>query len=312
LKKVIGFAGCKTTTKECMENLIQLGYKINYLITLTPEQGKKHLVSGYMDLKKFATENNITLYYPEKYSLQSDNDENKVKKLNLDILLVIGWQRLIPKWLLDNLTIGAFGVHGSSEPLPKGRGRSPINWCLVEGKKEFITHLFKYNKDVDAGEIVGIQTFDINEFDSCQTLHFKNRISMNRLLEKHLDNLLNNTAVLTPQPDIEPTFYPKRTAEDGMIDWNKNVKEIYNLIRAVTYPFPGAFSYINGEKILIWNAQPFDTQLKYDDKALGEIVEVFYDKSFVVKAKDSTLFITNFKINNINLIQKGNIISSNY
>lgn len=293
---------------ECMRGLIENGYKIDHLITLTPEQGKKYIVSGYMDLSAFAHSKGITLYYPQDYSLKHKIDISNISRFGIGILLVIGWQRLIPKWLLDILPIGAFGMHGSSEPLPKGRGRSPINWSLIENKSSFITNLFKYNEDVDTGMIVDSLEFDINQFDTCETLHFKNRIAMNRLLKKNLPSLLDGSAQLKPQPDVEPTYYPKRTPDDGLIDWNRSTLEIYNLIRAVTHPFPGAFTYINGSRLYIWRAQPFDSKILYNDRENGEIVEIFYNNNFLVKTSDESLLITNYTGVLNNQIKRGIVL----
>ena len=60
-----------------------------------------------------------------------------IKSLNIDIIFCMGWQRLIPEWLLNDLSVGAFGMHGSNKPLPHGRGRSPLNWSLIQDKNMF-------------------------------------------------------------------------------------------------------------------------------------------------------------------------------
>jgi methionyl-tRNA formyltransferase len=290
----IAFAGCKNTTLECMRQFWEDGFPIDYLITIKPDLGKKHLVSGYIDLTSFAMKNKISIYYANTYSMLNETDEQVINKLKIDLLFVIGWQRLIPKWLLDTLSIGAFGMHGSSEPLPKGRGRSPLNWSLIEDKKRFITNLFKYNEDVDAGEIVGSIEFDINPYDTCETLHFKNRIAMNRLLKIYLPKLLDGSVKLIKQGNGEPTYYPKRNPEDGIINWKNKTGDIYNLIRAVTRPFPGAFSFINKQQVLIWKSQPFDEKIRYDESIPGEILEVFMNGNFLVKTGDSTILITDY------------------
>ncbi|MFC1992260.1 methionyl-tRNA formyltransferase [Chloroflexota bacterium] len=309
--KILAFAGCKNTTMECMQTLMEDGYKIDYLITLTPEQGRKYVVSGYADMTEFAERHGISVYHPISYGLKDKRDEKALSKLGIDILMVIGWQRLIPKWFLDRLPIGAFGMHGSAELLPKGRGRSPINWSLIEGKKSFFAHLFKYDEGVDSGAIVDIQEFDINPFDTCETLHFKNRVIMNRLLKKNLSALLNETVQLQAQPvDVEPTYYPKRTSEDGIIDWNKSTEDIYNLIRAVTHPFPGAFTFLGKSRVYIWRAQPFDTKILYSEKVNGEIVEAFYNNSFLVKTSDGSLLVTEFDGVPTESIRKGAVFHS--
>src|SRR5262249_1444265 len=156
-----------------------------------------------------------------------------------------------------------------------GRGRSPMNWSLITGREIFYTHLFRYCPGVDDGPIAGFQTFDINPFDTCHTLHLKNMICMVQLCARLLPSLLDGTAVLTPQPPSPASYWPKRTAEDGLIFWTDSTWDIYNLVRGVTRPFPGAFTYLNDDiskKIFIWRATPFDTQLQRADAAPGTIV----------------------------------------
>ena len=137
--KKIAFFGCKTTTLECMQSLINQGFKIDLLVTLSPELGKKNEVAGYCDLYDFSIKNNIQLIVPKSYSLKKKEDEDILKQHKIDIALVIGWQRLIPEWLLDYISVGAFGMHGSPQPLPRGRGRSPLNWSLLHGKTSLLT-----------------------------------------------------------------------------------------------------------------------------------------------------------------------------
>ncbi|MFC2016749.1 methionyl-tRNA formyltransferase [Chloroflexota bacterium] len=186
-------------------------------------------------------------------------------------------------------------MHGSSKPLPYGRGRSPINWSLIQGRNVFYTHLFQYKPGVDDGPIAGVRSFDINQYDTCLILHFKNTISMIELCVKYLPSLIDGSAKLDSQPKENATYYPKRSEEDGLIYWEDSTKDIYNLIRAVTKPFPGAFSYLDDDlnkKIYIWAAQPFDTKLDYKNAKPGEIVEVFYNGMFVAKTNDSVILVT--------------------
>jgi len=291
----IGFIGSKSTTRECMKRFISDGFKVDYLITLTPAQGKKFQVAGYMDLTTFAKRNKISIYHPRTYSLKEVRDFERIKEMNLDILFVIGWQRIIPGEILNLLRIGAFGSHGSAMGLPRGRGRSPLNWSLIQGKKKFTTYLFRLTPDIDAGDIVGFQEFEINSFDTCETLHFKNRTAFNMLLKRYTVALLKKKAKLTSQSSGKPTYYPTRKPEDGAIDWNRSTKDLYDFIRAQTHPFPGAFTYIENKKVYIWKAQPFDTKLDYSNFKNGEIVEVFYNGNFVVKTKDASLLITDWE-----------------
>jgi methionyl-tRNA formyltransferase len=209
------------------------------------------------------------------------------------------------KLVLESLPYGSYGMHGSSEPLPKGRGRSPLNWSLIEDKRRFLTHLIRHDPGVDTGNIIAVQEFDINEYDTAETLHYKNQISAKRLLLDNLPKILSENYKGDPQFGDPGAKYPKRTAEDGLINWNNNTKDIYNLVRAVTDPFPGAFSYLENKKVMIWQAQPFDTKIIYQDSSPGEIVDIFYSGDFVVKTKSDSLLIMDYEGINEKDIKKG-------
>lgn len=290
----VAVAGCKHTTRDLILGLERSGFRVDHCLTIDPEKAREQKVAGYMDLRPFLEERGIPVTVAEKYSLKSDADRERLLALDIDLLLVMGWQRLIPDWWLESLSIGAFGMHGSSRPLPHGRGRSPMNWSLIQGKDVFYTHLFRYLPGVDDGPVVGVQTFDITPHDSCLTLHFKNTVSMVKLCAEHLPALLAGTARFHPQPGEGASYYPKREAEDGLIHWDDTTEELHNLVRAVTRPFPGAFTFLDddpGKKVYVWRAAPFDTRLQWPGAAPGEIVEVFYDGTLVVKTGDSTLLV---------------------
>lgn len=292
--KRIGVVGCKHTTRDFVAGLRRHRFSVDHVVTITAGEAERAHVAGYYDLGPYLSSREIPFSLVHQYGLNNERDQESLLALQLDLLLVIGWQRLIPAWWLESLSIGAFGMHGSSKPLPHGRGRSPMNWSLIQNKSLFFTHLFRYSPGVDDGEVVGRQVFDITPFDDCHTLHFKNLLSMIRLCADNLPRLLAATTEFIPQSADGVSYYPKRTEEDGLIYWDDSTLEIYNLIRAVTRPFPGAFSFLDdqtSQKIRIWRAIPFDTHLVWPDAKSGEVVAVFYDGSAVVKTGDTTLLI---------------------
>ena len=127
---------------------------------------------------------------------------------------------------------------------------------------------------------------------------------MKKSLLKLIPNILSNDFSRIPQSG-EPSFYPKRTPEDGLIDWNKSLSEIHNFVKALAKPYPGAFSFINKQKIMIWEAQPFDRKITFSDAKFGEIVEKFSTGDFVVKCNDGTLLITDYE----GVVNKGEFLS---
>src|SRR3989338_8815129 len=189
ITKKVAVVGCKHTTKDLILGLERYGLKIDHCITISPKKGIDQKVAGYMDLRPFLKSKFIPYTMTQSYNLKNEEDKKALLALKLHMLLVMGWQRLIPNWFLKSLSVGAFGMHGSSKPLPFGRGRSPINWSLIQDKKIFYTHLFQYLPGVDNGPIIGVQKFDINPYDNCLTLHFKNIISMVRLCADYIQIL---------------------------------------------------------------------------------------------------------------------------
>lgn len=306
----IVFAGCKDTTLECMSALIEAGYTIDLLITIPKELAEKNKVAGYMDLREFADKHKIPCYVAESYSLKNEKDIDSLSSINIDILLVIGWQRLIPEWLLKRLGIGAFGMHGSSHALPYGRGRSPMNWSLIQNRSSFISNLFKYLPGIDDGDILDTQMFDVNPFDNARTMHYKSTLAMIGLLKKNLKGMLQGQFQLRKQMDVPPTYYPKRTAEDGIIFWDRDSMEIYNLVRGVTKPFPGAFTYFKDHKIMIWGGYPFDSRLFDPYIFSGTILHIFSNGDIILKTGDSSFMITEYEMDESIKLQPGDVLHS--
>ena len=289
----IVFCGCSSAGLEVLDFLISKNFKISHIVSLNSQQATQYKVSGYASFDEIARKNNIPIYFPKTYALKDNDDICFFEKNNFDLLLLGGWQRLIPEIILSKLKIGGIGFHGSSEFLPKGRGRSPVNWSLIEGKTQFILHAFLMTPGIDDGDVITHEIFDINQWDTCQTIYYKISIIQKRILEEFIPKLLSNNFKHIPQTG-EPSYYEKRTPDDGLIDWSKSVHEIYNFVRALTRPYPGAFTFLNGQRLNIWKSQPFDSKIKYESKN-SQIVEKFSTGDFIVNCKDGLLLITDYE-----------------
>ncbi len=295
MNKTIGIIGTQSSTINCINGLISGGYKINHLITLPSKLSKG--VADYQDLQKFATDKGISLTHVESYGMNDEATENKLNDISLDMVTVVGWQRLIPEWLLKKVPLGVYGMHGSSLPLPKGRGRSPLNWSILQYKDRFYTYLFRYDAGVDSGEIVDVQRFDICSWDTIQSLQHKNTVSQYLLLLKNLPMILSGKIKLIPQDKTKsPSYYPKRVFEDGAIDWKQwTAREIYALIRSVTRPYNGAYTMMDNKNIMIWRAVPFDSSIQFSNTVPGQIVDIFSDNSFIVQCFVDTLMVLEYE-----------------
>ena len=287
--------GCHQAGLHLVEGLLAAGVRFDHFVTLTPEQAQRHRVSGYQEYFSLAEKHQIPVYVPQDYGLKAEADLDFFRAHRFDLLIQGGWQRLFPPALLDALRVGAVGGHGSADLLPKGRGRSPLNWSLIEGRQRFIMQLFLIEPGVDDGAVFASESFDINPFDTIATLYMKHAIVTRRLLLEYIPRLLAGDLQASPQLGA-PSYYPKRGPEDGLIDWEQmDVWEIHNLIRALAMPYPGAFGPVDGVLYRFWQAQVFDTRITYPEAAYGQIVERF-GRSLVINCRGGLLLANDYQV----------------
>ncbi|MCU4925417.1 methionyl-tRNA formyltransferase [Halobacteria archaeon AArc-dxtr1] len=287
------FASCTDAGFDLFRYVHEEIVPVDELITLRPEQGEQYGVCSYYDHREYAAENDVSVYCPETYGM-TDADADHFRDVDADLLLVHGWQRLIPGDVLGTFTHGALGLHGSAFGLPKGRGRSPMNWSLIEGLDRFLLSVMHLDEGADSGDVVATQKFDINRHDTIQSLYHKLVMIGQQLFDDCVADVLSGTAEFETQ-SAQPTYYPKRNPDDGAINWADPTETIYNLIRAVGHPYPGAFTNHDGTRVTIWEAQPFSADLLLDAQP-GTVVQVFEPSDqFVVKTSDGTLLVTDWE-----------------
>lgn len=277
-----------------IDGLIERGVVIDHIVTIDEDCGRRNKVSGWYDFNIIACKYNIPIYHARRYDLKHEDDAAFFEKHRFDILIQGGWQRLFPENVMTSLKIGAIGIHGSPDFLPRGRGRSPLNWSLIENRKRFLLHLFLIKPGVDDGDVLDIGDFDINEFDDIDTLYMKLSIVNLRMHIDVISKLKAGSIVALPQIG-EPTYFPKRSEADGEVDWNKlDCHEVYNFVRAQTRPYPGAFAWLDSKWVRIWKCQPFDTRITYPDHPIGAVVQRF-TRGLVVNCRGGLLLITDWE-----------------
>ncbi|OPY82475.1 MAG: Bifunctional polymyxin resistance protein ArnA [Smithella sp. PtaU1.Bin162] len=204
-------------------------------------------------VKEWARQRNLPVYTPEE--INSSCWVEKIKEFNPDIIFSFYYRKMIAGEILAIPRAGAFNLHGSL--LPHYRGRCPVNWVLINGEeKTGVTLHFMIDKP-DAGDIVGQKEVAIDFTDTAKTLYGKLCLAATSLLDDLLPEIKKGKIARRKQNLSEGSYYGGRKPEDGRIDWSKPASEIYNLIRAVTDPYPGAFALPeNNEKMIIWQATP--------------------------------------------------------
>ncbi len=177
----------------------------------------------------------------------------KIRESSPDILFSFYYRRLIHTDILDLPKAGCLNLHGSL--LPKYRGKAPLNWVLVNGEKETGVTLHYMTPRPDDGDIVAQQRFPITDDDTAFTLHQNAVHAAQTLLDEILPKIKSGTAPRVPQDHSQATYFGGRSPSDGEIDWSKTAREVRNLVRAVTKPFPGAFSLIGERKCYFWQVR---------------------------------------------------------
>jgi UDP-4-amino-4-deoxy-L-arabinose formyltransferase/UDP-glucuronic acid dehydrogenase (UDP-4-keto-hexauronic acid decarboxylating) len=222
--------------------------------------------------------------------MEDPADLDHFQTVDADLMIVNGWQRLVPGEILDTFECGALGNHGSAFGLPRGRGRSPLNWSLVEDLDRFLLSVIQLDPGADSGEVVTTRKFDLTTYDTIETLYHKVTLSIEDMLFESLGPILRDEIEYGEQRG-EVTYYPKRNPEDGEIHWGNTTRDIYNQIRAVTDPYPGAFTVDDGTRVEIWDAIPFSDDIAMDVEP-GIVVDAFELGDFVVATPDGTLLVT--------------------
>ena len=231
-----------------LEALKLAGYEIQAVFTHSDAPGENHF---YASVAKAAAEMDVPVFAPE--DVNHPLWVNRIRELAPDVIFSFYYRTLLSDDILQLPSFGAFNLHGSL--LPRYRGRAPVNWVLVNGETQTGVTLHKMVSRADAGDIVAQSVVAIDEEDTALTLHGKCRTAAAALLAQQLPLIRSREITLTPQDDSRASYFGRRTAADGLIDWQKSACEINNLIRAVTEPYPGAFTFLGERKVIIWRAR---------------------------------------------------------
>ena len=231
-----------------IEALLTAGYDIAAVFTHADDPKENNF---YGSVAQLCARKGIPVHAPEdaNHPLWIE----RIAKLNPDFIFSFYYRNLLSEPLLATARKGAFNLHGSL--LPKYRGRAPANWVLVKGETETGVTLHRMVKRADAGAILAQQKVVIERSDTGLTLHAKLRDAASSLLRDALPQLAAGKLTETAQDESKATYFGRRTPADGKLEWQKPAEELFNLVRAVTQPYPGAFCAVGEHKLIVWQAE---------------------------------------------------------
>ncbi|WP_457552965.1 formyltransferase, partial [Desulfobacula sp.] len=203
----------------------------------------------FESVASLCAEKNIPVYAPE--DVNHPIWAEKIQDLAPDIIFSFYYRKLLGEKILAIPRQGCLNLHGSK--LPAYRGRCPINWVLVNGETSTGISLHYMTSRPDAGDIVAQADIDISDNDTAYTLHKKSAKALPELMDNVLPLIQANTHPRIPQDTSLSSYFGGRGSRDGEINWKVTPSAVRNLVRAVTKPYPGAFSFAGNRKVLFWD-----------------------------------------------------------
>lgn len=249
----VAFIGGVHEAAPALAALIDSGVEVVTVTTL-PED-KATTVSGWIDLAPMAATRGIPV--TRVMDVNAPEQLERFTALQPDLLVVVGWTRLISSELLAVPRYGCIGFHASL--LPHGRGRAPVNWAIIRGEQVTGNTMMLLEPGVDTGDIVDQRPVQIRPEDTCRDVYARVADAGASMLRTHLPALLTGTAPRRPQEHDQATLLPKRTPDMGVTDWARPARAVHDWIRALTHPYPGAFTSRASDRIMLWSsAVPVD------------------------------------------------------
>jgi len=244
----LGWIGCHQEGIPALQGLLEAGTPIQSVITLKPELAVTR--SGAADYAALCRRFRIPL--AQVANINDAAAQDLLRTLALDVVFVIGWSQILAPETLQLARVGMIGAHASL--LPHNRGSAPINWALIRGECVGGNSLIWLAESVDAGDLIDQTEFAITPYDTCASLYERVAASNREMILRVLPKLLQGERPGTPQLRGNGAVLPRRRPADGLIAWDQDARAVYNWIRALTKPYPGAFSWLDGRRWLVWQA----------------------------------------------------------
>lgn len=275
----IVFMGTPDFSVGALEALVAAGHEITAVVT-QPDKAKGR--SGQMQfppVKECALKYNIPVFQPVK--IKQPEAVEKLAGYEADVFVVAAFGQILSREILEMPRLGCVNIHASL--LPKYRGASPINHCIINGDKETGVTIMQMNEGVDEGDILSQAKVAIAEDETAESLFEKLSRTGAQLIVDTLARLERGEITPVPQNDAESSHTGMMKKSFGEIDWSKSAQEIERLVRGLN-SWPSAYTYINGKSVKLWKCRVTDADFDGTDKS-GEIISVTKDKAEVACGK---------------------------
>jgi methionyl-tRNA formyltransferase len=235
--------------RRCLEAAAEAGGEIAGVVTLPGPIDPNR--SGQCAFDDVAARLGAALI--EAADVNAPDTVDAVRALEPGLIFVVGWSQLVRDAFISTASEGVYGMHPTL--LPRHRGRAPIPWAIISGLARTGVTLFEItDPTADSGPIVGQAEIEIAAYETAATLYEKTADAHVELVRRLVPQLVAGTAPRIPQDPRRASAWPKRTPADGIIDWETRAPHLDAWVRAQTRPYPGAFTFLGEERIVVWRA----------------------------------------------------------
>jgi methionyl-tRNA formyltransferase len=270
------FIGGTKRGYQTLTALVAHGANIVGIISLRQDEHEKERFEE--PIRGVAEAHGIPLY--ETRWLKDRNYPDIVaRELQPDLIVVVGCRILLPREVYEIPPRGTVAVHDSL--LPEYRGFAPLNWAIINGEDHTGVTLFYLNESMDCGDIVAQARVPIGPAETAPQVYERVCQATIDLVIEAYPRLADGTAPRRPQHEHEGSVTCRRTPDDGLIDWNGSTAGIANLIRGLTSPYPGAFTFHDGKRLTIWRAEIVEPAPRYVGRIAGAVVGISKAQGYV-------------------------------
>ncbi len=250
------FCGTPRFAVPTLERLVERGFDVKLVVTQPDRPRGRGLELAASPVKERAAQFGLPVVQPEKIK---NNEEFRAQlaALKPDAIIVVGYGRIIPQWMIELPPLGNLNLHASL--LPKYRGAAPIQWAIAQGEKITGVTTMRIDAGLDTGDILLQREMPIGENDTAETLAPRLATIGADLMVETLNGLKNGTVQAKPQDHSKAILAPILKREDGIIDFHRSATEIYNRLRGFQ-PWPGAFTTYRGKQLNISRAKPSEVR----------------------------------------------------
>ncbi len=258
---------------EGIKHLVKKGFVFKAIVT---EEAYEEYDIKPQDFEKLANEIDARFFMIK--SVKHDELIQIVKNNKIRAAISVNWKYTIPKEFLDLFESGILNFHLGN--LPDYKGNATVNWSIINGEKKIFGNIHKMDPDLDAGDTVARKAIRITEKTYIADILAEAVKDVPLLYEKALSKVLKKPGSFVVRGSKHGLRCYPRLPEDSQVNWNESAQRISRLVRASSAPYPGAYSFLNGEKIIIWKAGVF----KYKEKFLavpGHVVGIQKESKFI-------------------------------